>query len=308
MLCRCTLVSEVPAFLITFREGLEATLIIAIVLAYLKKIGKMAVTRYVWFGTSLAVGISVAAGSALFVLYGGLSGVATELFEGLASLTAMGILTYMIFWMAKNSKRIKGELERKIDLSLTKGQLLGIATLAFIAVFREGIETVLFLTALFVSDVSGSVIGILVGVLTVGLLGALMLKGSVRLPVRSFFKYTSVLLLIFSAGLFGSGIHELIEASEGSGFELGILAQAPFNINPGDSGNPLHEKGIIGAILKALLGYDGNPEWLRLVGYIGYWLVIGAYLIKTYAPSLSININTLLRLRRTLPRRDEQTI
>lgn len=293
--------SEIPAFLITFREALEVALIMAIVLAYLKKIGRLNLSRYVWIGTGAAVVASVLAGSGIYLFYGELAGVSADIFEGIASLTAMGILTYMIFWMATNSREIKGEVERKIDLSITKGQLFGIATLAFVAVFREGIETVLFLTALFVSDAGGSLIGTFAGIVVVGVLGALMLKSTTRLPIRDFFKYTSVLLVMFSAGLLGAGVHDLIEAAGGSGMELGLLAQAPFNINPIDSSNPFHERGVIGSVMKALVGYDGNPEWLRIFAYVGYWLLIGPYLLKTYAPSLFPGDQRSLRVQEYAP-------
>ena len=114
--------SEIPGFLITFREALEAALIVTILLAYLRKIGRGNLGRYVWFGTALALILSMVIGSAVFIVYGELSGVATAVFEGFASLIAAGILTYMIFWMASNSRKIKGELERRVDLSLTRGQ------------------------------------------------------------------------------------------------------------------------------------------------------------------------------------------
>jgi high-affinity iron transporter len=293
------MVTELPSFLITFREALEATLIVAIILAYLKKIGKEVVTKCVWLGTILAIVVSLTIGNGLYFLYGGLSGVASEAFEALASLGAVVILTYMVFWMAKNSTKIKGELEEKVDLSLTKGQLLGISALAFVAVFREGVETVLFLTPLVISDIGGTLIGIAVGTITIGLLGMLMLKGSVRLPIRSFFKYTSVLLVIFSAGLLATGVHELMEIAKDSGSELGVLTQVAFNVNPGDVTNLLHEKGIIGSILKALVGYDGNPEWAQVIAYLGYWFVIGPYLVRTYVPSLSVRMQNYIGLRRT---------
>jgi len=106
------------------------------------------------------------------------------------------------------------------------------------------------------------------------------------LKMDKFFKVTSVLLLIFGAGLAGYGVHELIEAGENMGYDFGILAEKPFDINPPlnpDGTYPLlHEKGFIGLILKALVGYDGNPEWLRIVVYLGYWSVIGSYLINKF--------------------------
>ena len=96
------------------------------------------------------------------------------------------------------------------------------------------------------------------------------------------------MLLIFGAELAGYGVHELIEAGAHSGMDFGLLGEKPYDINPPvnpDSSYPaLHEKGVIGSVLKALVGYDGNPEWLRIIVYIGYWIVIGAYLYKQYRP------------------------
>lgn len=299
------MVSEVPGFLITFREGLEAALIVAIVLAYLKKIGKTNLVRFVWIGVALAVILSLGVGAAIFVVYGGLSGISAGIFEGLASLGASAILTYMILWMAKNSKSIKNELERKIDVSITTGQLIGITSLAFVAVFREGIETVLFLTALFVFDFNGTIIGIASGVAVVAVLAGLMLKGTVRLPIKSFFKYTSIILIVFAAGLLGTGIHELIEVTERSGFQLGILAQSAFNMNPPEIANPLNEQGVLGSVFSALIGYDGNPEWLRVGAYLGYWIILGAYILKIYAPSFSTGLYKIFSSSKSFHNRKE---
>ncbi len=111
-----------------------------------------------------------------------------------------------------------------------------------------------------------------------------MMRGTRRLDIGSFFRYTSVLLLVFAAGLAGYGVHELIEAGEGVGLDFGVLGEPAFDVNPpvNPSGGfpPLHEKGLVGSILKALVGYDGNPEWLRVAVYLGYWLVVGYYLYR----------------------------
>jgi len=275
-----------PSFLVAFRESLEAALIVVIIVAYLKKIGKTDLNRYLYIGTSAAIVASIILAWVIQVIYGGLGGIAAETFEGAASLTATAVLTYMIFWMAKNAQKIKGELQQKIDIAITKGQLFGIATLAFVAVFREGLETVLFLTATFFLDALGAMIGVLMGFVVVIILAMLLMKGVYKLDIRKFFKYTSIILIIFAAGLAGYGIHELIAAGKGAGVEFGILGQQAFNINPPmnpDGTYPLlHEKGFVGSILKALVGYDGDPEWLRILVYIGYWLIVGIYLLKTY--------------------------
>ncbi len=277
-----TLINSAAPLLITFREALEAALIIAILAAYLKKIGREDLNRYLLIGVFAAVIASIITGGVAAYIYGGLSGVSEKLFEGSASILATIVLTYMIFWMAGNARRIRGELEEKVHTTVTRGHVYGISILAFIAVAREGLETVLFLTAFAVQDFAATLVGLIIGVTVVVGLSFLMMKGAYRLDIQKFFKYTSVILLVFAAGLFGYGVHELIEAAEGSGVEIGPLAAHAFDINPPDQENIFHEKGVIGSILKALVGYDGNPEWLRVIVYLGYWVVIGGYLIRSY--------------------------
>jgi high-affinity iron transporter len=188
--------------------------------------------------------------------------------------------------MTKHSKEIKGEMETKIEQAVTQGELYGITALAFIAVAREGLETVLFLSATFVQDQAGTLLGAALGIIVVLGLSYALMKGTVDLKISKFFKVTSILLLIFGAGLAGYGVHELIEAGENSGIEFGFWGEKPFDINPPvnpDGSYPiLHENGVVGSILKALVGYDGNPEWLRIIVYVGYWIVIGTYLYRQY--------------------------
>ena len=276
----------IPSFLLTFREALEAALIVAIIVAYLKKVGKAELNRYVYLGSGGAVGASLILGWIIQMIYGEFTGVSAQLFEGAASLTAVVVLTYMIFWMAEHSKKIRGELQERIEVAITKGELFGITALAFVAVFREGLETVLFLTAAFFLDPAGVVIGMIVGMAVVLFLAVLLMRGAYRLDIGKFFRYTSVLLIVFAAGLAGYGVHELIEAGEDSGLEFGVWSQHAYDINPplnADGSYPLlHENGVIGSILKALVGYDGNPEWLRVLVYVSYWCIVGMYIIKTY--------------------------
>lgn len=295
----------VAPFLIMFREGLEAALIIAIIIAYLTKTGRLDLRKYVWFGTGAAILLSLVIGVIVFVVYGALSGVIEKLFEGLASLFATVVLTTMIFWMIKNAKNIKGELHRKLDSVINRKYVLGVAVIAFIAVFREGIETVLFLAALVSIDPSGVVIGSSIGFLTAILFAFLLLKGTVRLPIQKFFKYTSVILIVFAAGLFGYGIHELIEAGELMGQDFGFFGEKAYDINPTEETNLLHEKGAIGSIFKSLVGYDGNPEWLRVFGYIGYWLIIGSWVLISFRRLQIPTINTKIKPELNLPQNQE---
>ncbi len=278
-----------PSLLITFREALEAALIVAIIVSYLGKVGKSKLSRYAYLGSGAAIILSLVLGFLVQSLYGGLSEVAAQLFEGIASITAVAILTYMIFWMTGHSRRIKGELHDKIDVAIGRNELYGIASLAFVAVFREGLETVLFLSTMFIQDAAGTLMGVIVGGTIVLGLAVLLIRGTYKLNLKRFFGYTSILLVVFAAGLSGYGVHELIEAGEGMGFDFGVLGEKPFDINPPlnpDGNYPLlHEKGVLGSILKALVGYDGNPEWLRIVVYLGYWLVVGSYVYRSYRGS-----------------------
>lgn len=289
----------IVSFLITFRESLEAILIITILIAYLARINRRDLHRYVWIGAVVAVVISVVIGLVVATIYGSFTGVSENLFEGTASILATVVLTYMVFWMAKNARKIRGEVEEKIDIAINRESLWGIGILSFIAVAREGIETILFLTAIAASDPGGAAIGAIGGIALAMLLAVLLMKGMYRLDIRKFFKVTSILLIVFAAGLLGYGVHEFIEAAEIWGVDLGILAQPAFNINPSDIAHPLHEKGLIGSVLKTLIGYDGNPEILRIVAYLSYWLAIGTYWLKNFSTKPGIAHEDLTDARQT---------
>jgi len=270
---------------VTFREGLEAALVVAIVASYLNRTGRQNLNDYLYSGAVAGVGASVLLAVIISAVYGGLAGGFAEIFDGLASLTATVVLTYMILWMTRHAQTIRADLERKLEVTITAGQLLGIVALSFVAVFREGLETVLFMTTLAIIDSSGTMTGAIIASVTVVLLGLVLMKGTYRLDLNKFFQVTSVILIVFAAGLTGHGVHELIEAGESSGIGLGVLGQRAFDINPPispDGTYPLlHEEGAVGSVLAALVGYTGNPEWLRVVVYLGYWLVLGTYVFVT---------------------------
>lgn len=266
-----------------FREALEAALIIGIIAAYLSKIGRKELKRYLYVGTGLAIVASIVGGLIFMLIYGGLEGRAEEIFEGLASLTAAVVLTSMIFWMVRNARKIKDEFQEKIDFSISSGQMLGIATLAFIAVFREGVETVLFLGAMAMRSPLSTLAGASLGLGAVIVLTILMFRGIYRLDIEKFFKYTSAILIVFAAGLTAFGVHELNEAGV-----IPFVVEHVWDINPplnSDGSYPaLHEKGAIASILKSLIGYNGNPSLTEVLAYLGYWLVVGTYVLRTYKP------------------------
>ncbi|MCZ7393631.1 MAG: FTR1 family protein [Candidatus Methanoperedens sp.] len=269
------------SFLITFREALEAALIIGIIAAYVAKLGRKDLKRYIYAGIIGAVIASTAVAFVFKILYGELAGTAEQLFEGGAALAAAVVLTYMIFWMAANSKMIKGEVQKKIDLSISKGEVLGVAALSFIAVFREGVETVLFLGTLAINDPFDTVIGFIFGVLAVVLLSLVIFKGTHSLDVTKFFKYTSILLILFSAGMIATAV---------GGFnEAGIIPPVVEHVwdlnpplNPDGSYPLLHENGLIGSSLESLIGYHADPSLTMIIAYLGYWIIIGIFVYMKY--------------------------
>jgi len=269
------------SFVITFREALEAALIVGIVAAYLKKIEREDLYRYLFAGVAGAILVSAIAGALFMLVYGGLEGRAQEIFEGIASISAAAVLTYMIIIFAGQAKNIKGELHSRIDSSLSRGSTLGIAALAFLTVFREGLETVLFLGAMAARDPSETLLGLAAGLSGVILLSTAMFTGIYRLNYAKFFKYTSVILVIFASGLVAYGVHELNEA----GIVPPVIEHV-WDINPEpkeDGSYPLlHEKGALGSLLKSLIGYNGNPSLTEVLAYITYWLGIGYYLVKNF--------------------------
>ena len=252
--------------LITFREGLEAALIIGIVLGYLKKTGQMGQQRSVWWGVIGAVAVSLAAALGLQAVGARLEGQGEELFEGVTMLLAAGMLTWMIFWMQAQGRRIQGQLEADVQRAVAGGAGWGLFGLAFLAVVREGIETVLFLSAaVFASSPEQTLVGGVLGLTVAVAVGWLIFAASLRLNVSGFFRVTGLLLLFVSAGLVAHGVHELQEAGV-----MPIIIEHVWDINP-----ILDEKSTLGSILMSLLGYNGNPSLLEVASYAAYSAAVG---------------------------------
>ncbi len=259
-------------------------MVVVILASYLNKTARRNLKKYLYSGAVAAVLASLLVSMVILALYGELQGSSAEVFEGIAALTATAVLTYTVLWMTRHARTIKAELESRVEATASAGQAMGMAALSFIVVFREGLETVLLLTALLLVDPSGTIFGALGAGLMVAVVAILLMRGIYRLDVRRFFQVTSVLLVVFAAGLAGYGVHELIEAGEDGGVEWGILGKKAFDVNPplnlDGTYSLLHEKGAIGSVFAALVGYAGSPEWLRVIAYLGYWLVIGTYILS----------------------------
>jgi len=259
------------SLLITLREGLEAALIIGIILAYLARTNNRQGFKPVWLGTSLAVLVSLIAGAIIYIVAGEFSGRAEQIFEGSAMLLAVGVLTWMVFWMRKQAVNIKGELQTQIQSALTSGSSFGLVAIAFVAVVREGIETVLFLFA--ANTVAESAvsftIGGLLGLVVAIAIGYGIYKGSSKLNIRTFFNITGLVLIIFAAGLLAHGIHEYNEAAI-----IPNVIEHVYDINP-----ILSENSTFGLFLKAIFGYNGNPSLTEIIGYIVYlaWTLVAYF-------------------------------
>ncbi|MEK7411266.1 MAG: FTR1 family protein [Actinomycetota bacterium] len=254
------------SLIITLREGLEASLIIAILLTYLRKTDRQSDSRAVWLGTGLATLVCLLAGALINVLIDGLHGKVEQAVEGFIAVAAVGVLTYMIFWMRTNSRSLGAELRGKVDRSTSAA----LFTIAFVAVLREGLETVLFLLGAETQTASRSsvVIGGLIGLVAAIAIGVLIYTGSSRINLKSFFTITAVLLLLFAAGLAGKAVHELRELI---GWDSGWLVQPAWTINDG-----AFAKGTIYDFLKGLFGWHASPERIRILAYFTYLVPIMA--------------------------------
>ena len=258
----------IQSLIIMFRETLEAALIVGIVLGYLSRSKQSAYNMSVYAGIAAGVIFSILGALAFNWLAGGFSGRREEIFEGITMLVGAGLLTTMIFWMMQQ-KRISANLEKKVNQSLSQSQRIGLFFLVFVAILREGIESVIFLGAARFSGGENSLIGALIGVIGAVLLSYLLMVGSVRLDLRKFFAVTNTVLILFAAGLIAHGFHELQEAGV-----FPVIVEHVWDINPSvpsDGSYPLlHENGYLGSILKGLFGYNGNPSLLEVLFYAVY--------------------------------------
>ena len=284
---------------IMFREVLEASLIIGILYTYLKKSNNEDSIKMLWGGVGAAILISIIVSVIFQNFAGGFEGSSSKIFEGIVMILASAVLTTMIIWMAQN-KNISEELENKAKESLSSGFKYGIFTLAFVAVFREGVEIILFLYAIGVKDgisIFPSIIGTALGLAA----GYAIFAQGVKIPLKKFFNVTSVFLIFVSAGMLTYGIHELesggvipyiggdIKIEESSIIATRMNGETKtfnaldskkakkwasriWDINPSknsdDTYPALHDKGAIGGLLKGFFGYNGDPSLVEFLTWI----------------------------------------
>ena len=267
-----------PSYLLSLREGLEAALIIGILIGALQKIRRTDLKSAMWLGVLSAVGVS-AVTAILLTLFGlSLEDTAEKIYEGFTMLLAAGVLTWMIFWMSSHAKNLKSELESGVNKAAVGTGKRAVFWVAFIAVVREGVELALFITAAFFVGTSENVTantiltlaGVVLGLGTAVLLGWSLLAATARLNLRRFFQVTGYLLILFAAGLVAHGIHEFNEI----GWIPSIIEHV-WDVNA-----IIDENSVFGQMLKTLFGYNGNPSLTEMIGYFAYLVTAGFFFTR----------------------------
>ena len=250
-------------FLIMFREGLEAALIVSLIASYLKRTQRSQWLGVVWIGVILAAVLCLGLGIFINETTGEFPQKQQELFEGLVAVVAVCILTYMVFWMRKVSRSVKTHLEGAIDnaLSAGKGQGWALVAMVFFAVAREGLESVFFLLAAFQQDVGVQApIGAVLGLVAAILVGMMIYWGGIKLHLAKFFKWTSLFILFVAAGLAAGAIRAFHEAGLWN-----YLQDIAFNLT-----DVLSTHSLLGTFLEGILGYQEAPSVSEVLVYFLY--------------------------------------
>jgi len=257
-------------FIIALREGLEASLIVGILGAYLIKSERRHHLRALWTGVFLAVSASLALGAFLSYTSAELSTKGAELFAGTTSFVAVAMVTWMVFWMKRTARGLRDELHGKAEVAVAAGAL-SMGTLAFFAVAREGLETSLFLYSNFkaVGAFSTATLGLVLGLATSVALGYGIYNRSVKLNLGKFFTYSGVALIVVAGGVLSYGVHEFQEF----GFLPGPDAFA------WDITSWMGKDSFIASLLAGTIGFDTTTSWLQLIVWVAYLaLTIATYL------------------------------
>lgn len=247
--------------IIGLREGLEAALVVGILLAYLTKTGRVHLKSSVWTGVGLAVLLSVAVSAVLQQVSDELSERSAEIFAGAMSLVAVGLVTWMIFWMRRTARNLRGELQGKLDAASALGAG-SVAALAFVAVAREGVETALFLWTSVSSGQSAlaGTTGALLGLTVAVLLGRLIMRGAIKMNLAKFFRVSGAALIVVAGAVLSYAIHEFQE--------VGLV--------PGDDATAINLSSAfakdtpLGLINSVMLGFSNKASWLQIIGWAVY--------------------------------------
>ena len=262
-------------FLIALREGLEAALIVGILIAYVVKTDRRHLLTPIWTGVAVALVATFALGGFLSFTSAELSERGEQFFAGTTSFLAVGLVTWMVFWMKRAARTLKDELHGKVENALSAGPL-ALAAAAFFAVAREGLETALFVYTNFktVAATSSASIGLVAGLALAIILGYLIYNRSIKINLSKFFTVTGVALIIVAAGVLSYGVHEFQEL----GWLPGVSSYA------WDISSVMAKDSIAGTRLAGTVGFDVNTSWLQLVLWATYLGLVLRLYTRTVRP------------------------
>jgi high-affinity iron transporter len=258
-------------FIIALREGLEAALIVGILVAYVVRTDRKHLLKPLWTGVAVALVLSLGLGAILSFTSAELSDRGEELFAGVTSFAAVGLVTWMVFWMKRTARTLRNELHGKVDQALTGGPI-SLALVAFFAVVREGLETALFVYTNFktVGAISTATLGLVLGLALAVALGYLIYNRSVKINLSKFFTVTGVALIIVAAGVLSYGVHEFQELGWLPGADDFIWDVTPW----------IAKESILASLLSGTVGFDTTTSWVQILAW-------GAYLTAVLLPYLS---------------------
>ncbi|WP_078413970.1 FTR1 family iron permease [Priestia abyssalis] len=276
---------EIQALLITFREVLEALLIVGIITTYLKRTNNKKYTKYVWFGAGLAVLASIGVAMLFQIVFTGFAAMGSEMYLKISIIFISAILlTQMIFWMAEHSRDLKGNMEGKMNKFISTGNIIGMIIHSFLVVLREGVETVFFFAAITGGNIGAAMQGwgAITGAIIAVIVSYFFFKGTMRVPLKTFFKVTGAFILLIAAGLLVQGVSMLQDLNI-----IGSVIPHLYDLtwflpeHPIDYAHYVRDYGTapllsgdIGIFLKALFGYSSMPSIEEVIVYIGYFVVI----------------------------------
>lgn len=258
-------------FLIGLREGLEAGIIVGILVAYLNKLGRRDVLPRLWIGIGAAIGISLATGAILTWGPYGLSFQGQEILGGSLSILAVGLVTWMIFWMGSHARGLKHDLQTKLDAAVS-GAGMGIVVVGFVSVGREGVEIALFIWASVNSSGNALIgtLGAVLGILTACIIAYLIYRGFVRINLSRFFTWTGFFLILVAAGVLLYGIGDLQEAGVVPGW-----GQAAFSL-----AQLVPPSSWYGTLLGGLFNFTPEPTWAQFFGWLAYLVVVTILFVR----------------------------
>ena len=276
---------EIQALLITFREVLEALLIVGIIITYLKRVDHKQFTKYVWLGAGLAVLASVGVALLFQLVFTGFAAMGSEMYLKIGiMLVSTVLLTQMVFWMASHSRNLKGNMEGKMNQFISTGNVVGMVIHSFLVVLREGVETVFFFAAITGGNIGAAMQGwgAITGVVIAALVSYFFFKGTMRVPLSTFFKLTGAFIILISAGLLVQAIGmmqdlNLIGSVLPHVYDLTwFMPEHPIDYDHylRDTGTAPLISGDVGIFLKALFGYSSMPSIEEVLAYIGYFVGI----------------------------------